>query len=314
MSISSTTNRVKYTGDNATSVFSYGCRIFANTELKVTKRLIASPFTETGLVLTTDYTVDGIGNSTGNVTLVAGALANTFYLVIRRVRPLTQTTSIRNSSKFYASTHEDTFDQIVMQVQQLQDQISRAMILPETFTSADLNPQLPLSLPGAVSCTIATDPTGTSLVLGPTVSAISGASASAAAASASAAAAAVSAANAALASLQLFGTKAAPYLVVAGTTIPIAVPNGNMVYFIKGNAGAVVSSATPAIAAGSATGQRLVLWGCDNTNTVTLSDQASVPSCALDLNGLWVANNGAKLELIWDNGSATWSELSRSER
>ena len=110
------------------------------------------------------------------------------------------------------------------------------------------------------------------------------------------------------------GTKASPYAVVAGTTLPLAGNSEKNIKFIQGSGGAVVSSATPAIAAGTFTGQKLMLWACDDTNTVTLKDQADVPGNTLEINGTWVGNAGSKLNLVWDDGSGLWSEESRSER
>nr|MBA2707479.1 hypothetical protein [Gemmatimonadaceae bacterium] len=138
MTISSTTNRNNYIGNGATSVFSYGFRIFVNTDLLVTKRLISTGV-ETVLVLTTDYTVSGVGAAAGgNVTLVAGALAATYALSIRRVRTLTQSTDIRNQGTFYPEVHEDTFDKLVMIDQQQQDEIDRSVKMAETSTETDV--------------------------------------------------------------------------------------------------------------------------------------------------------------------------------
>ena len=143
MSISSATSRNDYTGNGATSVYSYNFRIFAQTDLLVTKRLISTGV-ETVLALTTDYTVSGVGDAAGgSVTLVAGALASTYELTIRRVRPLTQTTDIRNQGSFLPETHEDAFDHQVMLAQQLEDEISRSLTLPETFSSSEINTELP---------------------------------------------------------------------------------------------------------------------------------------------------------------------------
>lgn len=160
MSLSSTTDRVSYTGNGATSVYSYGCRIKAQTDLLVTKRLIASPYTETTLVLTTDYTVSGVGNSTGNITLVAGSLAATYKLFIRRVRPLTQSTIIRNDSAYYPSTIEDSFDHQIMIAQQLQDEVDRCIQLPETVAASVFNPGIPIGIVNAANKVLVVNSTG----------------------------------------------------------------------------------------------------------------------------------------------------------
>lgn len=201
MAISSTTSRTSYLGNNATAIYSYGCRIKASTDLLVTLRLVSTGV-EATLTLTTDYTVDGVGNSTGNITLVnssqawltGGFLLNTYRIIIRRVRPLKQSTSIRNLGPYYAATHEDQFDDAVMIAQQQQDHIDRSMKLPETFQTSDFDPTIPALLSGTASVCLITDPTGKFWAVGPTASAISGAQAAATAAAASAVSAGTAAA------------------------------------------------------------------------------------------------------------------------
>lgn len=142
MTVSSTTNRVDYTGNGATTVYPYTFKIFDDSELRVTTR--DTDDQETTLVLDTDYTVSGVGNSSGgNVTLTT-ALASSYRLTIRRVRPLTQTTDIRNNGDFYPESHEDAFDKLLMIDQQQQQDIDRAFVLPETYSATDVDTTLPI--------------------------------------------------------------------------------------------------------------------------------------------------------------------------
>ena len=159
MSISSTTNRNDYTGNGAVDTYSYTFRIFANTDLLVTVR--DTNDVETTLTLTTHYTVSGVGDAGGgSISLVNGAfswldadgdLKSNYILTIRRVRPLKQETDIRNQGDFFPETHEDAFDHLLMIDQQQQDEIDRAVVLPETVPSSEFNPQLPSDIGGAVS-------------------------------------------------------------------------------------------------------------------------------------------------------------------
>lgn len=173
MALTSTTNRNDYVGNGATSVYSYTFRIFVNTDLRVTVRNTANG-TETQLILTTDYTVSGVGDvGGGSITLVnagqawlsSGNLATGYELTIRRVRPLTQTTDIRNQGDFFPESHEDEFDRGVMVAQQQQDEIDRAVKLPETLTSADFDPKLPATIAQADK-TLITNSAGTGWALG----------------------------------------------------------------------------------------------------------------------------------------------------
>lgn len=152
MTVSSTTNRNDAVGNGATSIFPYTFRIFSNTDLQVTVR--DTDDVETTLALTTDYTVDGVGDAAGgNVTLVDagqawldvdGDLLTGFIITIRRVRPFTQETDIRNQGDFFPEVHEDTFDQLLMLLQQVQNDIQGALRLPETVDPATVDTTIPV--------------------------------------------------------------------------------------------------------------------------------------------------------------------------
>jgi len=146
MTITSTTSRNDYTGNGAVDTYAYGFKIFANTDLLVTVRNLSD--VETTLVLTTDYTVTGVGDNTGgNVVLVNssqawldtdGDLLTNFSLTLRRVNPLKQETDIRNQGSFLPETHEDQMDREVMIAQQQQDEIDRSIKVSETESALGL--------------------------------------------------------------------------------------------------------------------------------------------------------------------------------
>lgn len=139
MSLSSTTNRNDYVGNGATATYAYGFKVYLSSELRVT--VVNTAGAETRLTINTDYTVTGVGSSSGgNIVLVnasqawltSGFLTTGYGLTVRRVRALTQLADIRNQGEFYPETHEDVFDKMVMNQQQLQDELDRAVRLPET--------------------------------------------------------------------------------------------------------------------------------------------------------------------------------------
>jgi hypothetical protein len=144
--ISSTTNRVSYTGNGAVDTYSY--TFIAESDLLVTVRDDQTPATETTLTLTTHYTVTGEGLAAGGtVVLVNGAfdwldadgdLESNYVLTIRRVRPLTQTTSIRNQGAYYPALHENAFDHLVMIGQQLDFDLDRCIKKSETDEVGEL--------------------------------------------------------------------------------------------------------------------------------------------------------------------------------
>ncbi len=155
MTISSSSMRMDYIGNGSTNVYSYTFRILDEDHLEVSIR--DTDNVTTTLAINTDYTVSGVGSSSGgNVTLVdngqawlngSSYLEQDYILTIRRVVPLTQTTDIRNQGEFYPEIHEDQFDRLVMIDQQQQDELDRAYKLPETYDPADYNLSFPTPTP-----------------------------------------------------------------------------------------------------------------------------------------------------------------------
>lgn len=142
MTVASTTRRVDYVGNGATAAYDYTFRIFAKTDLAVTKTTDAG--VETTLVVDTDYTVTGVGAvAGGTITLTAGALTSGYALTIRRVRPLTQLTDLRNQGESFREIHEDAMDNGVMIAQQQQEQIDRCLKLPTSEAPTDDSTVLP---------------------------------------------------------------------------------------------------------------------------------------------------------------------------
>lgn len=152
MTLAAETNRNDYVGNGSTNTYSYSFRIFEDSDLTVTVRDTNNA--ETTLTLTTDYTVTGAGSASGTIVLVSsgqawltgGNLTTNYSLTIRRIRPLTQTTDIRNLGDFYPEVHEDAFDHQTMLNQQQQDEIDRAFKLPETISADDFDATLPATV------------------------------------------------------------------------------------------------------------------------------------------------------------------------
>lgn len=173
MTISSTQARVNYLGNGTVSTFTFPFRIDVASDVEVTRQDTSG--NQTKLALTTDYTVSPTSfpaYSGGSVTLVSGALATGYKLTIRRVKPLTQNTDVRNQGTFYPDSIENEFDQLLMIDQQQQDELSRSVRLPSTIDPSTFDPHLPAGIVGQASATIVTDPTGTGIALGPSTAQI----------------------------------------------------------------------------------------------------------------------------------------------
>ena len=142
MTLASPNSRVDYVGNGATDTYPYTFKIFSATDLLVTTRDTSD--VETTLVYLADYSVTGAGSAGGgNVILTAGNLASGYAISIRRVRPVTQGTDIRNQGAFYPETHENAFDHQVMLVQQQQEELARTLKLPETEAGSAVGTTIP---------------------------------------------------------------------------------------------------------------------------------------------------------------------------
>lgn len=130
MSLSTTVNKAQFNGSGTSGPFTFNFRFLANSHITVIKTNSAGA--DTTLTETTDYTLTGVGSyAGGSVTLVA-ALASGEKLTIVRSVPLTQPTDLRNQGAFFAEVHEDAFDRLCMQVQQVGESIDRAVRVPIT--------------------------------------------------------------------------------------------------------------------------------------------------------------------------------------
>lgn len=132
MTVSTTTARVSYSGNGSSVTFNVNFYFLADSHLKVTLR--AADGTETVKTLTTDYTVSGAGNTSGGSITLGTAPASGVTVVITRNVPQTQLVDYQPNDPFPATTHEQALDQLTMEVQQLQEQISRAIKLSTTNT------------------------------------------------------------------------------------------------------------------------------------------------------------------------------------
>ena len=140
MSVTSTVSKVIYTGTGSVATYAFAFNIWASTDLVLTA--VAIDGTETTLALTMDYTVSlsHAAPTPGSITLVAGSLAAGVQLVIRRVLPLTQQINITDYSPTPAATWNEGYDRAVMLIQQLQEQLSRAVLQAVNATVSFLLP------------------------------------------------------------------------------------------------------------------------------------------------------------------------------
>jgi hypothetical protein len=132
MTVSSSTNRVSYSGNGSLTTFAYTFKVFDETDLTVILR--AADGTETKQTITTHYTVTNVGNASGgNVEFVAAPSA-TETVVIVREQPLTQGLDLVPNDPFPAQSLEESLDKLTFVDQRLNEKIDRAL----TFSVGDV--------------------------------------------------------------------------------------------------------------------------------------------------------------------------------
>lgn len=137
--------RNNYVGSSTTNTYNYSFEVFEADQLAA---VVQQNNIETTLVLNQDYTISGVGTEGGgSIVLIAagqnwidgsGFLLTSVLLTLTRAVPHTQDTDIRNQGSYYPEVIETTFDKMVMQIQQLNDGLSRTLKAQITDYSTSL--------------------------------------------------------------------------------------------------------------------------------------------------------------------------------
>lgn len=138
MTVATANNRNSYACNGSQVIFPYTFKIFQDSDLVV--KLRDANGAETTLTLTTDYTVSGAGAAAGgNVTTVATYASGNQLIILRQI-PLTQLVDYVENDNFPAETHEGALDRAVMITQQLNEEVGRAIKMPDSspLAGADL--------------------------------------------------------------------------------------------------------------------------------------------------------------------------------
>jgi hypothetical protein len=131
MTIETTTSSVTYQGNSATTVFTYGFLIPAAADAVVSLTDIAGNTTET--LDPAAYTITGLNDANGGTVtypLVGSPITTASNFTIQRVLPLTQEVDLTNQDGFFPDVLEAALDNLCMEIQQVQEQIDRAVIFP----------------------------------------------------------------------------------------------------------------------------------------------------------------------------------------
>ena len=132
MTVSSSTNRVSYSGNGTLTTFAYTFKVFDQGDLTVILR--SSTGTETVQTITTHYTVTGVGDVGGGNVVFVTAPSATETVVILREQDLTQGLDLVPNDPFPAQSLEESLDKLTFMVQQHEEELGRAIKASRTNT------------------------------------------------------------------------------------------------------------------------------------------------------------------------------------
>ncbi|MCP4102528.1 MAG: hypothetical protein GY750_14080 [Lentisphaerae bacterium] len=139
MAVSNEINRVEYDCDGSQQVFSFGFRIFTNSDIEVYVRDVSS---ETKLPLNSGYTVTPAGtdfiNGGSITTTVAYSAGN--KIVIIRTLPLTSEFNLAEAGELSSTALVAAIDRNVMISQQLNSKIKNVIQAPATESTPQVLP------------------------------------------------------------------------------------------------------------------------------------------------------------------------------
>lgn len=134
MTVSSPVNSVTYTGNNATTIFSYNFEIRVAENAVVILTDITDPSDPIAVELVAaQYTLTGVGDENGGTVtypLVGSPITTNQRITIQSIEPFTQEVDLVNQDGFYPEVVEGALDKLTRMCQQLDEQFSRALLVP----------------------------------------------------------------------------------------------------------------------------------------------------------------------------------------
>jgi hypothetical protein len=149
MSISSEIRRAgPFAGNGATVAFPFTFKVFTTPQVVVTRTVSGA---DTTLTLTTDYTVtlnsDQDTSPGGTVTMLTAPATGQSITITSNVANL-QPTVLANLGGFYPEVINDSLDRATIQIQQLDERLDRALVIP--VSSSGVSTQLPVPEAGKI--------------------------------------------------------------------------------------------------------------------------------------------------------------------
>lgn len=136
MALLTTENKVQYTANGSNTIFAFPYSFFDQADLKV--YLTDLDGEDTLQTITTDYTLDPVGDSyrNGANVVFGSAPTNNYKVTIIRDLVIEQQTDYQDFSKFPADVFENDIDRRAMVEQQIEEELERTLRTPITDPSS----------------------------------------------------------------------------------------------------------------------------------------------------------------------------------
>ena len=136
MALLTTENKIQYTANGSNTIFAFPYSFFDQADLKV--YLTDLDGEDTLQTITTDYTLDPVGDSyrNGANVVFGSAPTNNYKVTIIRDLVIEQQTDYQDFSKFPADVFENDIDRRAMVEQQIEEELERTLRTPITDPSS----------------------------------------------------------------------------------------------------------------------------------------------------------------------------------
>lgn len=134
MPVPTTSSRFQYSANGSGTSFAFPALVYFASEIIVYGYNTTTGAPPTVYVLNTDYTIDpaGLGQPTGINVVFVTAPASGIQITIARVVPFVQSVTLVEGAALPSLVVQRQLDEIVFQIQQINDQLSRTPSLPIT--------------------------------------------------------------------------------------------------------------------------------------------------------------------------------------
>ncbi len=134
MTVSTSTNKIQYPGDNSTIVFPIPFEFPSNSDIMVL-------LNDEEWTLNTEYSLAGAGSTSGGSLTVSTSPtdytpSDTDVLTIIRIIDITQPDDYSENDDLPAETLENSLDRLTFICQQINEAVNRAVLLPPSTTSS----------------------------------------------------------------------------------------------------------------------------------------------------------------------------------